>query len=410
MLADSKGKPHESVYVRDIVTIMGERAFELNGFNLIEFLNQESAMREGLVKAKIKYLHVLNVNEPKFSLWIVKQVKNKQYFHESEWGYVTPYKKLYELLLENGAKNVFLEENSKTIIDEYAPFVDILFLHAWDDRISIFNIKKSSLKKCVWRTWGHDVYPFVKNNGRSIKTLKHNILAYLRRKKAKKCLTFAIANIVDEVKMKSVFGKEVELFRYSYTSLDASKIVFEPIKQSKEKRILIGHSMYPSEHHLDVLETLKQFKNEDVKITLISIYGFDEYEKMVLSKATEIFGDKVENITERKPLESYLQFLNTVDVAILSDKSSSALGTLTWLAKLHKKVYVYGDGDLAKGINHAGCMVNRIEDIKNQSFEEFISYDVEQCMKMQDDFGKVSTEEECCERILTIINALKYNR
>ena len=109
---------------------------------------------QNIKDCKIKYLHVLNVNEPKFSLRIVEQVKNAKYFNEEEWGYVTRHKKLYDLLIENGAKNVFLEENSKAIIDDYAPFVEILFLHAWDIDLSILKVKKYKnvimKKKCMF--------------------------------------------------------------------------------------------------------------------------------------------------------------------------------------------------------------------------------------------------------------------
>ncbi|MBE7089409.1 MAG: hypothetical protein E7362_01230 [Clostridiales bacterium] len=364
---------------------------------------------QDIKESKIKYLHVLNVDEPKFSVRLVDVVKNKDYFTEEEWGFVTPHQRVYNLLIEKGAKNIFLEENSRTIIDDYAPYVDVLFLHAWDEnKVSILKVKNKDLKKCVWRTWGHDVYPFVKKKGFSFGILKHNLMAYLRRRKAKKCLTFAIAsNFVDEVKFKHVFGKNVKLFKHSYASAEASEIEVSQAPVKKEKRILIGHSMYPSENHCQVIKELKKFANEDVIITLVSVYGHEEYEQEVIKTAEKVFGEKVDNIKTRLPLKEYVEFLNTIDVAILSSKTSSALGTLVWLSKLKKKVYVYGDGDLANGINYAGCKVNKIEEIKVQTFNEFIAWAEDDAQKMKNAFGKVLTKEECCQ---TIINIIQYKQ
>ena len=37
---------------------------------------------------------------------------------------------------------------------------------------------------------------------------------------------------------------------------------------------------------------------------------------------------------------------------------------------------------------------------------EFFSYDEETAEKMKDNFGKVNTQEECCEKIVKIIKAV----
>lgn len=65
-----------------------------------------------------------------------------------------------------------------------------------------------------------------------------------------------------------------------------------------------------------------------------------EYKAMVINKGKELFGEKFIPLTEFMPFEKYLEILDKVDIAIFNHKRQQALGNITTLLGLGKKVYI----------------------------------------------------------------------
>ncbi len=96
-------------------------------------------------------------------------------------------------------------------------------------------------------------------------------------------------------------------------------------------------------NHIEVLEKLKIYKNEDIKIFVPLSYGDNNYAKEVILKGKNIFGDKFISITELMPLEKYLEFLSQIDIAIFNSNIQIAMGNIITLLGLGKKVYMRND-------------------------------------------------------------------
>lgn len=76
---------------------------------------------------KIKYLHILWMDDLKFYKNLVEMInKEKIYFNKEEHYFITPFKRVYENLKEY--KNVCLVEE-KNMLNRYGEKASFIFLH-----------------------------------------------------------------------------------------------------------------------------------------------------------------------------------------------------------------------------------------------------------------------------------------
>jgi len=135
-------------------------------------------------------------------------------------------------------------------------------------------------------------------------------------------------------------GKYHECFMYTsnlYKEYDIQ------LKTHDTINIQIGNSAGPTNNHLDILEKLKKFKDENIKIFAPLSYGDEETAKKVSAKGEELFGEKFIPLTEFIPFEKYLEFLGEIDIAIFAHKRQQAMGNTITLLGLGKKVYMRSD-------------------------------------------------------------------
>lgn len=136
------------------------------------------------------------------------------------------------------------------------------------------------------------------------------------------------------------------------------------IKEENTINIQLGNSADPSNNHLEVLEQLIKYRNQNIKIFTPLSYGNQEYAKKVILRGKELFGDKFVPLTEFMPFEKYLEFLGEIDIAIFAHKRQQAMGNTITLLGLGKKVYMRSDitpWELFRDINVKVFDVQNIE-------------------------------------------------
>jgi len=104
--------------------------------------------------------------------------------------------------------------------------------------------------------------------------------------------------------------------------------------------IQVGNSADPSNNHLEVLEKLKAFRDQSIRIYVPLSYGDLEYAETIISYGRENFADKFFPLTEFMPFKNYLDFLALVDIAIFNHKRQQGMGNVTVLLGLGKKIYL----------------------------------------------------------------------
>ena len=211
----------------------------------------------------------------------------------------------------------------------YMKLAKKIILHGlWRDKVQLLlYFNQDILKKCYWIMWGGDFYfpekqssikkQVIKNMGHLITYINGDYeLArkwYGSKGKYHKCFTYP-SNLYKEYDMKQ--------------------------KKYNTKNIQIGNSADPTNNHLEILEKLKVYKDENVRIFAPLSYGDKEYAKTVILKGKEYFEEKFVPLVDFMPLKNYLQFLGEIDIAIFAHKRQQAMGNTITLLGLGKKVYL----------------------------------------------------------------------
>lgn len=194
------------------------------------------------------------------------------------------------------------------------------------------------LKKSYWVIWGGDLYYHVMR----VKTIKSNIYEYLRKNIIKK-----MVGLITHIK--GDYDLVIDWYgargKYYYSFMYPSNLFknYDNISFAKCNDILviqIGNSADTSNNHIEVLDGLRRFKDKNIKIVCPLSYGDLEYSSSVIELGKSIYGNKFIPITEFLPFEKYIELLGNIDIAIFNHKRQQAMGNITTLLGLGKKVYI----------------------------------------------------------------------
>jgi hypothetical protein len=233
----------------------------------------------------------------------------------------------------------------------------ILQLHRSDKVMlhGLFNIKIVMLlaampwllKKCYWVMWGGDLYAYQLGK----RDWKWKLKEFFRRPVIKK-MGHLVTYIEGDAELaRKWYGARGE---YHECLMYLSNIVNPQVLQNVEQTegthsgltILVGNSANPSNNHIEALEKLLPYKDQDIKIYVPLSYGDQDHAKKVIDQGNDWFGEKFFPMTSFMPFDQYLTFLKSIDIAIFNHKRQQAMGNTITLLGLGKTVY------MRKGVSH----------------------------------------------------------
>ena len=199
----------------------------------------------------------------------------------------------------------------------------------------IFNIilfvQPWLLKKSYWVMWGGDFY-FPEKHG------------WLQKWVIKNMGFLITANEGDYILSKELYnskGKRVHSIMYPSNLYKNSNILINKKRNSTDSiNIQLGNSADPENNHLEIIEKLKLYKSENIKIYVPLSYGDKLYANKVITEGKRIFGKNFIPMLEFLPLDEYQVFLNNIDIAIFAHNRQQAMGNIVTLLGLGKKVYL----------------------------------------------------------------------
>lgn len=246
-----------------------------------------------------------------------------------------------------------------------------LFLYYWLRLFIAFDRKLSG--KIIWIGFGGDLYVSAGliNKIRMIpnKIIANRCYAYIgifppdcdefkRRFPKSNAITFYARYIV---------GEEPKEYLY-YTPY--SKIE-ETYKNGGELTILIGNSASRSMGHIDVLNKLKKFSKERIKIIIPLSYGDSDYADEVEKTANSIFEEKAVCLRHFMKEDDYFEYLKCVDIGIFNVYRQQALGNIYRLIFRNVKLYMPKDSVMYKYFIEEGIPIQEMESIGRDTFEIF---------------------------------------
>lgn len=207
----------------------------------------------------------------------------------------------------------------------YGEVVKILSLNFW------------VLKKCDWFIWGADLYYFnIPKNGIKMK------FDFFLRKFIIKRFGAMSTQVEGEVELaRKWYGARGE-YKYSFLYLsNIYKDIDRKVEKVRDRKyIMVGNSADSTNNHLEVFEKLEKYRNDNIELICPLSYGSEEYRKLVIEEGYRIFENKFRPLIEFMEYDKYIDLLNIIDIAIFNHDRQQALGNITNLLGLGKKVYM----------------------------------------------------------------------
>lgn len=250
---------------------------------------------------------------------------------------------------------------------------DRLYIHGLFSKkmvIFLFLFKKN-LNKVNWVVWGGDLHSCENRRKEIIHKFYYRIEDYV-----KKNISFISTLVPGDYELaKQFYNVRGKYCKAIYPAeINFNKIENLKEKKSKEIFIQIGNSGNPSNNHFEILESLKKFRNKDIKIyAILSYAGSKEYINKVIKYGDFIFGNKFIPIINFMFGDEYWQYLKSIDILVLNHHRQQGLGNIERLSYLEKKIYLRSDtSSWDYLVNDLKLKLNPYESIKDQTFEEFI--------------------------------------
>lgn len=339
-----------------------------------------------------KYAHILLDSLTGFNRKLVNLICDPDNgFHIDEHLFVTSFKPLYDAVRDQC--HIEWCENPKhygvSMINLYGDRADWLIVHSFPLSIHcmIFYVKKKYLRKMLWRTWGHDV------GGRYVRFWSQNpiknfilriysvfyymfqgLLYLLAEKRMKEIYAVGIANVIDAINVRECYGL-TRVYGMPYPEKGEYEILQMLAHEKKDEdgyyHVLVGHSASSLNRHCEVIEILKPFENEKMVLHLILSYAGEGYDWKVRKYVENFWHGKVEILYDMLEYEEYAKYINKMDAVILDGLASYALGNLSMILFLKKKLFLNRKGALQKGLNAEKTFFHYTDEIAGMSFTQF---------------------------------------
>lgn len=231
----------------------------------------------------------------------------------------------------------------------------------------------SIFRKSTWIAWGADLYNWEKEN-KTIKVSIRNFIMYLVRARLR-CFVGIFPPDIEFFKKK--FKSKAKTYYAPYVDGLYNPIYKKEINLLREKNnnscvnILVGHSATKVLNHIETLECIYKFKDENIKIYLPLSYGNMQYGDQVEEKAKSLFGDKVVCFRKMMSKENYMEFLSTIDIAIFNTTRQIGLFNIQPLIYMQKKIFINSESAMYDYYRSIGIKICDYKLIKKSNFDSF---------------------------------------
>jgi dTDP-N-acetylfucosamine:lipid II N-acetylfucosaminyltransferase len=251
------------------------------------------------------------------------------------------------------------------------------------------------LSKCYWIIWGGDLYQYSNANSSIKARIKEPIRKFVLRRIGH-LVTYIKGDVDLARKWYGAKGIYHECLMYLSNVVGPIIISAPAVKTEKNGLyILLGNSADPNNNHIEALEHLLPYKDQDIKIFVPLSYGDQVYAKMVISQGSEWFGEKFVPLTEFMPFDCYLEFLKSLDIAIFNHQRQQAMGNTITLLGLGKTVYLRSDVSQWGLFEKEGIKVFDIEQFELVALDSQVMWgNVEKIKKR---FSRENLMEQYCE-------------
>lgn len=248
-----------------------------------------------------------------------------------------------------------------------------IYLHllSYDPTLLFWRCNLKLVKKTTWIIWGTDIYSYQKKNNniktRIYESLRKTVIPYFPE----------ISAYVDQdmVLINQLYHTSAEFIKTMYpypVNFDHLDTVNSGDRKEDVINVMIGNSADATNCHEEMIDYLSHFRDKPVCIYCpLSYGGTDAYKQQIIKKGKDVFGAKFIPVLESMNPEDYSRFLSTIDIVLMNHRRQQALGNITALLYLGRKVYLRNDVTTYHFMLENNIQVFDVGNIKHQSFDEF---------------------------------------
>lgn len=325
----------------------------------------------------MKYLHVI-INHSVTAPFIELINKN---FNSSEHTFFVIRGWTEEKVKIPDCENVYPINNLKNILNGFRLLKDMnlskkIFFHSLFSPFLLLSLffQPWLLKKSSWIIWGGDLHLYSAERN----SLKGKIEEYIRRKVIKN-----FCEIITSIKGDYQLAKKW----YHANSAYRAAMYAPPLKTSDVDTIIgglinkapadttciqIGNSATRPNNHFEIIDSLKRYQSENIKIFALLAYGEDKYADEVIAYGKAAFNDKFIGIKDYLQFKDFVLFMNRMDIIIFNHERQQAVGNLLLAMYLKKKIFMNEKSTLCEFFEKDNnIMVNKTQDLLQQDFNGF---------------------------------------
>lgn len=255
---------------------------------------------------------------------------------------------------------------------------DLIVAHSLSaEAIQYLLFNQDILKKTVWIGWGEAFVYHQNTTGNLLNPITYLWkLMYLFQKIIAKNINYVATSLPEYKYILEHYNPQISRLRLDspYYINNLSSIRYDNT-QERTTKIIVGHSGWKEGNHIEILNILKRYKDNDILLYLPLSYGEVNYIKLVEKMALTIFGNKAIIISNFLPPNEYSRLLADMDIGIYNAKNQTGFGNITALLGNGTKVYLNEDGYNWLVFSDLGYTVYPVQNLKTESFTEFKSID-----------------------------------
>lgn len=224
------------------------------------------------------------------------------------------------------------------------------------------------LKKSYLQFWGGDFYSYRETEPFSKK--------WFRKKRLHFCIgkCAGIINLVpgDYDELSKIFPNKTPHYVASMPGgavEDWAK--FSSKKHEGPKKVLLGNSATQENQHIEAINILSRFKDQNIEVVCPLSYGDKEYAKRIAEFGKKKLGRSFYPILDFMERDKYFSLLSECEVGIFNNNRQQAMGNINSLIELGKKVFLNVNTSMWKDYTSFGIKIYNIEDIKQMNWQDF---------------------------------------
>ena len=239
----------------------------------------------------------------------------------------------------------------------------------------ILLLNKRWLKKTSFHFWGSDFYRY--QNCRGIVQFIKKYLAVACFKRSKQ-LGFLIDGENEKFSMITGIRKKNSVLVVPDSPNDSPIASYRNESKNDIIRILLGNSATDTNCHKEIIDIFSsRFDLQEYELICPLSYGDDSYREYILKYGEEKIGRRFVPILEYMNKDQYMHFISHCDIGIFNNNRQQAMGNITSLLSLGKKVYLRKDTTMWENYFGKGYRIFDTDSLKTESFDMVLSFSEE---------------------------------